>query len=58
MYTAVVIIMLSRRQSVVVFGLEQSKQKYRLFSKQNNKYNCCIHTVASPDDGPIYARNL
>jgi hypothetical protein len=58
MYTAVVLIMLSRRQSVVLFGLFQTKQEYRLSSRQNNKYNCCIHTVASPDDGSRYARNM
>ena len=38
-------------------GLEQSKQDNRQSYKKNN-YNCCIHTVVPPDDGPRYTRNM
>ena len=36
----------------------QFKQDKRQSSKKNNKYQCCVHTVVPPDDGPGYARNM
>ena len=58
MCTAIVLIILFRGWSVVLVGLFQSKQDNRLSSKKNNKYNCRIRKVVSPDDGPRYPRNM
>jgi hypothetical protein len=58
MYTAIVLIILFKRQSVFLFGLFQSKLDNRLSSREHNKYNCCIHKILPPDYGPRYARNL
>jgi len=58
MYTAIVLIILFRKQSVFLFGLFQSKHDNRLSSRKHNNHNCCIHKNVPPDDGPRYARNL
>ena len=54
MYTTLVLIILFRRLSFVLVGLEPTRTTDSHLKRIINT-NCCIHTVVPPDDGRRYA---